>query len=312
MTLIIGIVCKDGIVIAGDSQTTWQTGKSWEANKMTDLAHPGGHAIIAESGATITSSNILEELQKLVRDKNCLEKYSLPELAQKAVRKVRDSLRFQNFECSSEELQNIIGRNELQAVLMFAHYEGDAPRIDTVDLVTGISQRAKKMFETVGSGSDLAHYLLSNLFQARNELVSIGIREKQRPATEYEIDTEEAVMIAVYVVEIVKRYDPYCGGPSKLGIVRHPNYIKDGRHLVIKDLSGNVLRDDALPVFIPCQLEIDKIVRTVSEVDAVTKAEFWVKITNALKQQIEKRTKELREVTKALKREMANKAKKTN
>lgn len=171
VTLIIGIVCRDGIVIAGDSQTTWGTGKHWDAQKITDLEYPQGHAIAAESGATITSSNILEELQKLVKDKTCLEKHSLPDLAKLAVKKVRDGLRFQNFDCSSEELEKFIERNEMKSVLMFAHYEEDKPRIDTIDLMTGTPRKAKSFFEVVGSGSDLAHYLLSNLFQAKRQLL---------------------------------------------------------------------------------------------------------------------------------------------
>lgn len=300
MTLIIGIVCKDGIVIAGDSQTTWQTGKSWEANKLEKLECANGFALAAESGATITSSSILEELKNQAISEEKTEKHSLPELAQMAVRKTRDKLRFQNFECSSEELEHFIDRNDLQSVLMFAHYEGDTPRIDTISLKMGISQRAKTKFEVVGSGSDLAHYLLSNLLHAKQKLDLMHAIKTQRPASEFQIDIEEAVQIAVYVIEVVKRHDPYCGGPTKLGIIRHPNRIEDGEHLVITDLSGNVLQDESLPVFIPCQLEIDKIVKSVSITETAANFEFWVGISEELLQQRKKQIKEYQDIAKEI------------
>jgi hypothetical protein len=72
-------------------------------------------------------------------------------------------------------------------------------------------------------------------------------------------------------------------------------------------LSGNVLQDDSLPVFIPCQSEIDKIVETVSLVDKLTKFQFWAEIARALKQHQEKRLKELHQANKALKKKVAPK-----
>ena len=40
----------------------------------------------------------------------------------------------------------------------------------------------------------------------------MGARRKQRKASE--LDTEEASAIAAYVIEAVKRHDPYCGGAT--------------------------------------------------------------------------------------------------
>ena len=160
MTLIVGIVCKDGIVIAGDSQTSWESAKSWDANKITALKFPKGDAIVAEAGATITSGSILEEFQKSLRNEKLTEQYSLPELAKIAVRKVRDALRFQNFECSSEELQAAIERHGLDSTLMFAHYEGGVPQLNTINLTIGITQRSKQLFEVVGSGREVEGCIL--------------------------------------------------------------------------------------------------------------------------------------------------------
>jgi hypothetical protein len=163
VTLIVGIICKDGIVMAGDSQTTWGSGKRWDANKMTEVSFPHGKGLVAESGATLTSAKITEELTKLAKDRQLSEQYKLPELAEMAVRRVRDKLRSQNFDCSAEELQSFIEGNELESELMIAHQDGQETRIDTISLLMGVAERAHSMFETIGSGADLATYLLTDL-----------------------------------------------------------------------------------------------------------------------------------------------------
>jgi 20S proteasome alpha/beta subunit len=201
VTLIVGIICKDGIVMAGDSQTTWGTGKSYSANKMKELESVEKRVLIAESGAEITSSKAVEYLDLLLRENGVHT--NVPELAAKAVRQVRTDLRKQQFDCTAEELQNYIYREELDCELMMAHYENGHPKIDTIRLSAGIPKRAKSFFETVGSGSDLANYVLTDLCNPNME-------------------TDMASVFAVQAVEIAKRHDPYCGGPVKLGVMPHP------------------------------------------------------------------------------------------
>src|SRR5258708_32055200 len=108
VTLIVGIICKDGIVVAGDSQTTWGSKKSWLANKISESDFANGGAIVAESGAVLTSSKVVEHLTAMAKDRAI--DAPLPELASKAVRKVRDALRHQQFDCTAEELQDFINR----------------------------------------------------------------------------------------------------------------------------------------------------------------------------------------------------------
>jgi 20S proteasome alpha/beta subunit len=292
VTLIVGIICTDGIVIAGDSQTSWGAAKSWDAQKITDLEHANGHAIIAESGAVITSSNIVEELAKQVPEKQLFEKYGLPGLVKMAVLKVREELRRQHFSCTSEELQNVIERNELDATLMVAHYEKDTPRIETIKFTVGITNRSKSFFEVVGSGSDLAHYLLSNLCLPGMEM-----------------DCAEATIMAVHVVETVKRHDPYCGGPTRVGVLRHPKHIKTGEVLVIKDKDGSSVSDDSLPVFIPSQKAVGRIVSTAYAAETATKYQRWSIIIQALTQDLKAQTTLLRNAAKSIEKEFGKKMK---
>ena len=93
----------------------------------------------------------------------------------------------------------MIDRNELECQMMIAHY-ADGPRLHTVSLSWGMTIAAKSHFCIVGSGSDLANYLLTESCEPNQ-------------------DWKTNAAIAVNVIETVKRYDPYCGGPTKLGIL---------------------------------------------------------------------------------------------
>lgn len=306
MTLIIGIICKDGIVIAGDSQTSWTSAKSWDANKITVLNCSDGHAIVAESGAVITSGSIIQKVETSLRASNSSDTSSLPDLARQAVKSVRDDLRFQNFNCSSTELDEVIERHGLNSVLMFAYYDGKLPQINTIGLKIGIPQRCNASFETVGSGSDLANYLLSNLLNSRKELLSRAAIKRQRPIKDDGLDSEEAIYIAAYVLEIAKRHDPYCGGPTKLGIIRHPDFIPESS-LIQQDMAGNVIRHDSAPVFIYCKSEVDKIVEAVSTVEAWSQAEFWVGISKSITEATKMRLKKWESMAKEFKKQFGKK-----
>ncbi|HWV99089.1 MAG TPA: hypothetical protein VNZ64_05285 [Candidatus Acidoferrum sp.] len=251
MTLILGIVCKDGIVMAGDSQTTWGSSKRWDANKMREVKHPYGRALVAEAGATLTSARVIEELTKIADKRELFDaKEGLAGLAEIAVKKVRDDLRSQHFDCTSEELQRIIERNELDCELMLAHHVGE-PMIHTVSLSMGISNKAGGLFETLGSGSDLATYLLTDLCAP-------------------DLECSFASVIAVHVVETVKRHDAYCGGPTRLGILKFSEWstlaeIRPPMD-IFPPLADYSIYAPRAPLIVS-ETETQELVNLVSEVD---------------------------------------------
>lgn len=156
VTLIVGIICKDGIVVASDSQTTWGTGKSWDAKKMNELEHIYGRALVAEAGAVITSSKAIEELQRLATIHEEVKKDGLAALLESSARQVREKLRLHHASCSSEELREIIRDEGLDFALMLAHYDYKTPRIDTVSMTIGLALKCKKFYEAV-DGHALRH-----------------------------------------------------------------------------------------------------------------------------------------------------------
>lgn len=272
VTLIIGIICKDGIVVASDSQTTWETGKTWNANKMTELKGVYPQALVAESGSEVSSSRIVSHLVQIAEDRNVFKEVGMDGMAARAVKQVRDELRQQQFNCTSEEMQSFIQREGLDCRIMIAHY-GDRPRIDTISLTLGIANKANHFFHCVGSGADLAAYLLTDWCAP-------------------DMDYGTALLIATCVVEIVKRHDPYCGGPVKLGVLRMP--------------KPAVLRVD-LPKGFPFELpnydppillsktEVEEFVSMAGELEHSIKKSRTESIKAALDQQRERLRKRLYE-----------------
>ena len=74
-----------------------------------------------------------------------------------------------------------------------------APCLYTV-YTDGVAGR-EEGYASLGSGSAFAEYLLSRLY--RDDLT-----------------TDEAVRVAVYVVEEVKKVDVHCGGPTQVVVVK--------------------------------------------------------------------------------------------
>jgi hypothetical protein len=258
--------------MAADSQTTWDSGKKWDTQKLRDIGYGLGRALIAEAGAVITSTSIVDHLEQLVESPGSSGR-SISDLAEAAVRKTRDKLRFQQFDCSSEELERFIQRNEMSCALMIAHY-ADGPRIDTVTLDFGISQQAKTFFECIGSGSDLATYLLGELCEPGK-------------------DTRTNCLIGALVVEIVKRHDQYCGGPVRIGVLRKPHYPSPDQASEL-EMHGLTTYGDFLPiVFSPQQVE--EIVELALKVEAETGQRRQEIIKTALQRKSEDEMKQLYE-----------------
>ena len=254
VTLIVGIVCQDGIVVAGDSQTTWGTGKSWSTNKMKEVDCVTGRALVAESGSVFTSGLVVERFCELAKNAELFNRDGLRSVAAAAVRDVRNQLQAPLFECSAEEFQEHIFRNDLECELMIAHYE-DGPTIDTIKLSQGVASRAKHFFEAVGSGSDLANYVLTDLCA---------------PGMNF----NEATLIAAHVVGVAKRHDPYCGGPTKLGVLGKP----------VSNYS---------PPIIYSADQVDRINRLVDEIDKATKAKRAEVVQEAFRREAEEWRKQM-------------------
>jgi 20S proteasome alpha/beta subunit len=254
VTIIVGIVCADAIVLASDSQTTSGTAKRTDTEKITSVNFANLEILVAQAGYAPFSGQAVEIFTALAKDKEATDYRTVAETAELAMRKLKDRIRFQQGDCTMEELREFVWQHELGCELMIAcHFEGK-PYLFTIDMVVGVANKVNSRYEAIGCGANLGAYLLSELCEA-------------------DMHFDQAAVLAVYVVEIVKNHDAYCGGQTKLGIIHR---VDD---LMSKVLSG---LGEKYRTFIQTfsQKEIDElsnIATTVHEVSKVTRSRDFLR-----------------------------------
>lgn len=253
MTIIVGLICKNAIVLASDSQTTTGTSKRCDAEKFAIVKFSNAEVLVAQAGNASSSSRVIEVLSDLAKGQKLTDYRGVAVIAQKAMRQLKDELRVQNCDCSMEELREFI-RDNTNCELMIAHYFEGKPYIYKIDLVLGIANRIQSHFAAIGCGSNLGEYLLS---------------EHSKPA----MSSEFGSAIAVYVVETVKKYDALCGGPTRIGIILSDK----GKNKI------NILSEEKVADFAKATVEIDE----------ATKQERNKRINKSLKKLAEEWSKRL-------------------
>ena len=203
VTIIVGIVSKDAIILASDSQTTFGTVAQLDVEKITKLRFSDAVALVAQSGSAVHSGRAVEILEDLAKDQSLTDYRTVADLAQKAMRSLKDELRFQNGDCTMDWLHEHMLKNGTCCELMLAYFFDGKPYIYTIDLMMGIANRKTSHYAAIGCGSNLGNYLLA---------------EHAKP----NMESEFAAVTSIYVVENVKKHDAFCGGPTKIGAVRRP------------------------------------------------------------------------------------------
>jgi 20S proteasome alpha/beta subunit len=205
VTIIIGIICDNVIVMASDSQTTYNSStgaiQRLDTPKISTLEFSNGEALVAQSGDVTLSSRAVEILTDMAKGQAITDYRTVADMAQKAVRKVKEELREQNLDCNAEQLHEYIRQNELHFSLMIAHFHDKKPYIYTIDFAIGIASKTSHLFSAIGCGSGIATYILT--------WFNFGLKTR----------FTHAMLAAIYAIEEVKKVDPYCGGKVKVGMI---------------------------------------------------------------------------------------------
>jgi 20S proteasome alpha/beta subunit len=279
VTIIVGIITKDEIVLASDSQTTFGTSKLTDVEKISMVEFSNTTALVAESGAAEQSGMAVELMQKKARGVKLTDYAMMAELAQQSLREVRSYLIKLNEGCNfTEDKWERYFRDENPVELMTANYFEGTPYIYTVSLHTCMANRAKLHYQAIGCGANIGGYMLSELSYPK-------------------MDSELATAIAVYVVESVKKHDAYCGGATKVAILRQPkidNPLIVPASAALHGYTGLTFPTYPLP---PCKVfskdEVEKLVEIVSKMDNKTKKQRHNIIQHALRKETEDYFKDL-------------------
>jgi 20S proteasome alpha/beta subunit len=236
VTLIVGIIAQQAVVIAGDSQTTAGVQKSWATNKITRFDCGVGPVLIAESGAETTSANVIQELQSSHSAQTVTNAAGFARELELAAQRVVRRL-YQNLSCTPEQFQRLMHEQEIGCGLMVAYYAEGKPVIQTVSLSIPITMSAKKIYNAIGCGATLAEYFLEEICSP-------------------DMNYSAATMAAVQIVELVKKIDLYCGGPVKLArLIMHMDKQKPPVPQIFS------------------QQEVDEMVATATKIDDELKLE---------------------------------------
>lgn len=205
MTLLAGIVCKNGIVIAADGQTTignWD--KTTNTNKINKVQAANFSILIAQSGSVRYANHAVRIIQKraaiMAPVKDALE---IEWLLIESLKELRDEqMALYPGAVSVGEWKSFFAADDLFFELLVAyHFEGTPYlfRINPVDCIAE-SERGS-FFELSGSGSGLARYLISE-YAAEGMDIVVG------------------TIMAIYTIEKVNSHHLYCSGRTRAGVIR--------------------------------------------------------------------------------------------
>jgi 20S proteasome alpha/beta subunit len=206
VTIIVGIVCQDAIVVASDSQTTWgHSSKSMNAEKLHGIEFKNAGGIMATAGDVTFAYRVAEITQAICSSKELRDGRQLAESAEEACRQMRAVMvePYVSLDLDAESMDKVLEKNEYS--LLMANYFGEEPRIYTLDFPPGVAVR-RKQYAAVGCGAVLAEFLLSWFpFEKMNFV--------------------ETSMAAAFIIGEVKQADTFCGGQTQLKRIR-PDMLK--------------------------------------------------------------------------------------
>jgi 20S proteasome alpha/beta subunit len=200
VTLIIGLICKDAILLGSDSQTTCGGTKRTDAEKIFSVTFGKNRALVACAGNSGNSARAVEIMRSLGKDQDITD-YRLPaEVARTAVMQVKQELRQQYCDCTVEALQDFIWKDELQSELMIAYYFDKKPYIFKIDLAVARSDKEHSWYSASGTGAVLGSYLFC-------ENTTEGML------------CDLASIIMNHTVSTVCKHDAFCSPPTRMGII---------------------------------------------------------------------------------------------
>jgi len=201
VTVIVGLKCQVGIVLASDSQTTFGDSKRRDAEKIRVVKFRNfDKALVAQSGSVETSSRIIDVMGRLAAEREIEGEESVIKTLQDAMCTVRVELRKQHFDCPAEKFRDIIFAEGLDCSLMVAHFYDHQPFIHVVKFQGGTVRTAQSDYESEGCGSSLANYLLGELCTPK-------------------MDANFAKALAVYVVDKTIQNVNYFDKPIRLAVL---------------------------------------------------------------------------------------------
>jgi 20S proteasome alpha/beta subunit len=198
MSVLIGIICADAIVLAADSQITdLSTGEFSNVDKLGVVEFlENDQVLIAQGGLWPLTNRIVEKMREKAKGIRITSASTVTKIVEDSIREAKFPL---------DERQNEFV-NQHGSALLIAFYVGETPHLYTVDCYgSGFVNAAEKHYAAIGAGAGvLASYLLSQIAP---------------PVAFHNV----AFVTAVFVIGKVKAHQKaLCGGDTKIKILFPP------------------------------------------------------------------------------------------
>ena len=187
MSILIGIICPDVIVIASDSQITEsQMGTHSYMDKISVVNFLADQVLVAHAGHQTITKRVVEIMREKAKGIKISNAQIVTEIIEESVRESKSKL-----DDEQKEHVRIHG-----ASLMLAFYALGKPHLYSIDVCgAGIANREENGYATAGIGSYLANYLLAEFAEPK---ALFGL----------------AISTSILVMKKVKDNTLYCGGDT--------------------------------------------------------------------------------------------------
>jgi 20S proteasome alpha/beta subunit len=190
MSILIGIICPEAIVLAADSHITEASQGTFNSvNKISMVEFwPNDQVLVAQAGLWPLTNRIVEKMREKAKGVRITSASTVTQIAE-------DSIRESKFSLDEEQIKCV---NENPSALMLAFYIERKPYLYTVNVYGhGITSCPAEHYATAGIGEYLANYLL---------------QEYAAPKSHSDL----AIAISIFVIKKVKENTKYCGGNTTI------------------------------------------------------------------------------------------------
>lgn len=239
MTIIVGIVCDKALVVASDSQAMTSRGvdvKRLDYTKIYQFNLDSGlKVLITGAGETSFITRAVEMLQTQWKEKRVSTNRELADLAEETMNMIQKRYVVDRMNAlgvsKSRDLQqsgveDSFNLQEVGRTPAFALMLGVLDRTEASIYIIhpdGVAEKIER-YSSLGSGSAYAEYLLARLCCEGLEI-------------------DEAVKLAIYVIEEVKKIDPNCGGTTQVSVINEAGIV--GKTATeIKTLVTGIMHED--------------------------------------------------------------------
>lgn len=229
MTIIIGIRCADGVVVATDSQAEFSRGvdvKRLNMNKITTLED---RYIFAGAGVHAHIRTLIENVTFFIQNQ---ESQQRSQLNRDEAEKVAEQALWALVKHYHIDRSAVLGVADIEFFTPIVIFSGGNIVDKSVDYYIYFLYGQDGTVEPIddygasGSGAAYAELLLKRLYSE-------------------DMTVEEGIKVGIYVTEEVKAIDPHCGGDIQIAVQKttNPNNLQVSLNILDKSEIDSILRE---------------------------------------------------------------------